>query len=70
MSPDLQNVNFSELYVEKSRPKILYSCMYFYLYEETANQLTFYNIISSFPYSISPPTMLLVMDRDPDQPKI
>ena len=29
MSPDLQNVNFSELYVEKSWPKILYSVFVF-----------------------------------------
>ena len=57
-------------------------CVCFYLYGETANQLStsktqyryrkcvllFYNITSSFLY-FSPPTMLLVMDRFPESSK-
>ena len=80
MSPDLHNDNFSELYVEKSRPKIcVFTCMVKqqisfpvstsktqYRYRKCV--LLFYNITSSFLY-FSPPTMLLVMDRFPESAK-
>ena len=79
MSPDLHNDNFSELYVEKSRPKI---CVFICMEKQEISfspqkhnigryrkcVLLFYNITSSFIY-FSPPTMLLVMDRFPESSK-